>query len=553
MYLYSFENLLKSSQTEKGKEFCNQVKKYYEENYEGKPILALPFSKFKLFHLTGDRTAYQKEYFDRISRLNALQILSITDDKYLEPLEDVISAICSEITWALPAHCLDRNTGNTYNYWEIDLNAAEIGMYLAEIDYVFKDKLSPDIRKRIKYSLEEKIVKPYETRVFGFDTMGNNWASVVSCGVGLTYLYAFPERFNIVKDRIFSAMERYINRLDKDGYCSEGYAYWIYGFGFFALFYDVYVQLTGDRPAILDCEVVKNTIKYAEATILDKGVFIPIADGALSSTASESDAIPVINNLFNSNIKINGGKWDINSYKALSFKRLYFINQDVSSSVKTESSLFFEKSQVLVEKRKNYIFIAKGGTNAEMHNHNDIGAFSIFKNGVQYVVDPGAGEYTNGYFNNMAVRYGKETFVCSALGHSVPIVDGQIQLYGKEYFASVLDKGKDYIVYDLTNAYPKKIKELKVEYSLKENGITAEYSCKGVKERVVFRFISFILPKLSSDEVFIGDMKITNDKNAIATVETAEFSNHQAKKTTVYAIDYAVSGKDINIRFNFDF
>lgn len=553
MYLYSYENLFKASKTERGKEFCNQLEKYYKENYENNPIKALSFSKFKLFHLTGDRTEYQNEYFDRRKRLNVLQVLSIYNDKYLEPLEDVISAICDEITWALPAHCYDYNT-NTYKYWLIDLNASETAMGLAEIDFVLKDKLSPDIRKRIKYSLQERIVDKYETNVFGFDTMGNNWASVCSCGVGLTYLYAFPERFNIVKDRIFSGMERYLSRLDKDGYCSEGYAYWIYGFGFFTLFYDVYTQLTGIRPKILDSEVVKNTVKYAEKTILGDGVFIPISDGALSSLTPEDDAMPVVNNLFGSNIKINGGKWGIPGYKTLSFRRLYFINQKVSVSQKAQDTLFFEKSQVLVEKRNNYIFISKGGNNAEMHNHNDIGAFSIYKNGVQYIVDPGAGEYTQGYFDSMKIRYSEETFVCNSLGHSVPIVDGVIQAYGKEYFATVLDRSKDGIVYDLSSAYPKKIEKLTVGYSFKGNGVSATYQAKGLEKGITFRFISFIEPKVSDDKVSIGEMTVLASETEKINVKRYEFNNHQAIKTTAYAIDYIFDNKsDINVQFDFKF
>ena len=553
MYLYSYENLLEASKTERGKEFCSQLEKYYEENYENNPVKALSFSKFKLFHLTGDRTEYQNEYFDRRKRLNVLQVLSIYNDKYLEPLEDVISAICDEITWALPAHCYDYQT-NTYKYWIIDLNASETAMSLAEIDFVLKDKLSKDIRKRIKYSLQERIVDKYETNVFGFDTMGNNWASVCSCGVGLTYLYAFPERFNIVKDRIFSGMERYLSRLDKDGYCSEGYAYWIYGFGFFTLFYDVYTQLTGVRPEILDSEVVKNTVKYAEKTILGDGVFIPISDGALSSLTPEDDAMPVVNNLFGSNIKINGGKLGIPGYKTLSFRRLYFINQKVSVSQKVEDSLFFEKSQVLVEKRNNYIFISKGGNNAEMHNHNDIGAFSIYKNGVQYIVDPGAGEYTQGYFDSMRIRYSEETFVCNSLGHSVPIVDGVIQAYGKEYFATVLDRSKDGIVYDLSSAYPKKIEKLTVGYSFSDSGVSATYQAKGLEKGITFRFISFIEPKVSDDKVAIGEMAILASETEKIDVKRYEFNNHQAKKTTAYAIDYIFDNKtDINVKFDFKF
>ena len=553
MYLYSYENLLEQSTTKKGREYVEKVKACYEQNYQNKPITALPFSKFKLFHLTGDRVSFESEYFDRRKRLMLLQVLAITDNKYLEPLEDVISSICDEITWSLPAHCFDYET-QTYKYWEIDLNASETSMALAETLYVFGERLSPDIRKRIKYTIEEKIVKVYERTVFGFDVMRNNWASVCSCGIGVTYLYLFPERFNLVKDRIFKAMERYLNKLDADGYCNEGFAYWVYGFGFFALFFDIYCQLTGERPAILDSERVKNTVKYAENSILGDGVYVPISDGGVNKNYCECDCIPVINRMFNSNIQINGGKSSVPYFKAISLRRLYHANQIVNLEIKSGTTNFFENSQVFIEKNKNYVFIAKGGNNAEMHNHNDIGAFSIFRKGVQYIVDPGAGEYTNGYFNNMAIRYSKETFTCSGYGHSIPVIDGEVQVYGKEYYATIIDRDAKSITYDLVNAYPKKLDKLTVKYSLKENGVSVTYNVKGLKEQISFRFVSFIEPKIEKDCVRLGEMVVSSSVAVPATVENYEFSNHHAQKTKAYVTCFTVKGeKETCATFNFDF
>jgi len=552
MFLYSCENLIKSANTPKGKEYIEKLRACYEKDYENKPILALPFSKFKLFHINGDRTEFQNEYFDRRKRLMLLQVLSIVDDRYIEPLEDIISAICDELVWSLPAHCCDYET-NTYKYFEIDLNASETALSLAETLYVLGDKLCPDIKKRIKHTLKEKIVDVCETTILPMDRMKNNWAPVCACGIGLTYLYIFPERFNIVKDRIFSAMERYINKLDSDGYCSEGFAYWVYGFGFFAMFYDVYCQLTEERPAILDIERVKNSIKYAENSILGDGVFVPISDGALSNKACECDTIPVVNHLFNANVKINGAKPNIPYYKAIGIRRLYHINQTAQTEIKSTANSYFEKSQVLVEKRKNYIFISKGGNNAEMHNHNDIGAFSIFKNGVQYIVDPGAGEYTSGYFNSAQIRYSKETFTCSAYAHSVPEIDNQLQQYGEKYFATVLDRGEDYIEYDLTNAYPEKPNELTVKYTLKENSVVASYKASGLKSGITFRFISFIEPKILGDKVMINDMAIVTDVKGEVKIEKVEYMNHQSKKTPAYIIDYNSICKEISQNFEFKF
>ncbi len=550
MYIYSYENLLKASKTQRGREYLEKIKACYEKDYENKPILALPFSKFKLFHLTGNRTEFQNEYFDRRKRLMLLQLLAIIDDKYIEPLEDVISAICDELVWSLPAHCFDYDT-NTYKYWEIDLNASETSFALAETLYVLGDKLCPDIKKRIKHTLKEKIIDVCETTLLPMDRMKNNWAPVCACGIGLTYLYIFPERFGIVKDRIFSAMNRYINEIDKDGYCSEGFAYWVYGFGFFATFFDVYCQITEDRPKILDNEVVKNSVKYAENSILGDGVFIPISDGCLDKNACECDTIPVVNSLFNANVRINGGNPNVPYYKPLGFRRLYYINQGVDAKIQESSSNFFEKSQVLVDKRKNYIFISKGGNNAEMHNHNDIGAFSIYKNGVQYIVDPGAGEYTAGYFGSIKSRYSKETFTCSAYAHSVPVVDNQIQVYGKEYFATVLSKGDDFIEYDLTNAYPNKIEKLTVKYVLEQTSVTASYFASGLKDCITFRFISFIEPKINGENLYINEMAVVSNVNVTPVIEKIEYKDHSAKLKNAYVIDYTVKGKEISAKFEF--
>ncbi|MBQ3235485.1 MAG: heparinase II/III family protein [Clostridia bacterium] len=553
MYLYSYERLKEKANTKQGKEFLGSLRKIYEEDYENKPILALPFSKFKLFHINGDRVLYQNEYFDRRKRLMLLQVLALADDKYLEPLEDVISAICDEITWCIPAHCLDRETGNTYKYYEIDLFASETAFYLAETDYIFKDKLCPEIRNRIKYSLKKKIVDVYENTIFGFDTMKNNWATVCSCGIGITYLYAFPERFNGIKDRIFSAMERYlVNALGGEGYCSEGFSYWVYGFGFLALFFDVYCQLTGDRPSILDREEIKNTLEYGKNAILDGGIFLPIADGGSKGEHNESPVLYVINRLFNTNIVLNNGREIEADTQVLGTRVLAGIDQKALVEEEKLGCVYFKTNQVLVRKKGGYTLVAKGGNNAEMHNHNDIGAFAIIKNGKQYICDPGVGEYTNGYFNSPKVRYSKETFVCSAYAHSIPVIDGKTQVFGKEYEAKLVDRNDDFITFDLTNAYPDNKADIKVTYKTLDNGVKAIYKISNASS-VTFRFVSFIEPKVDGNSVLLDEMAVTNSLGVTPTFERVDYSGFLKRPKTAYIIDYTVEGCDISAEFDFKF
>ena len=550
MYLYTYENLLEKAKTEKGKDYIEKIRKCYEENYENKPITTLTFSKFKLFHLNGNRSEYEREYFDRRKRFMLLQVLALVDDKYLEALEDIIAAICDEITWCLPAHCLVRDK-LTYNYEAIDLFASETALYLSETAYILKDRLSNEIKHRIEYSLKNRIVNVFETQEQSFERMGNNWLSVCACGIGTAYLYSFPERFDIVKDRIFGAMHKYINNLDPDGYCSEGLTYWVYGFGFFALFYDVYTQLTGEWPEILDSSTVKNSLKYAKNAVFGDNLFLTIADGGMYDMLWERTNVVIVDRLFNADVTING-EIRLPDRDVLGLRRLYCIDLREKESEFEKEDCYFENSQVLIKRKENYIFVSKGGNNGEMHNHNDIGAFSIFRNGKPYILDLGAGEYTNDYFGSAVKRYSKEIFVCSAYSHSIPVIDDTMQTWGKEYYATVLDRTDDYIVYDISKAYPLDVEDFTVKYSFLDNEVKALYNASNIKNNVTFRFVSIVEPKLENDKVYIDDMLITNSHSLSPVVEKVNYKNHAGEFVSAYVIDYKLNEKAV-VEFNFSF
>ena len=79
------------------------------EKFRGKPIAALPYSYFKLFHENGDRWYYEDSevgYFPRRGRLAAFAVLAwlYGREEDIKELTDVIWAICDEYTWSVPAH-----------------------------------------------------------------------------------------------------------------------------------------------------------------------------------------------------------------------------------------------------------------------------------------------------------------------------------------------------------------------------------------------------------------------------------------------------------------
>lgn len=97
---------------------------------------------------------------------------------------------------------------------------------------------------------------------------------------------------------------------------------------------------------------------------------------------------------------------------------------------KTEDA-YLENSQIMVASNKNWFVAAKGGNNAESHNHNDIGNFIVYQNSQPVVIDLGRDTYTSKSFSNQ--RF--ELMNCRSAYHNVPIINGLEQKDGKKYRA----------------------------------------------------------------------------------------------------------------------
>ena len=563
MYCYSYDNVKRIMQTENGRQLLEQAKALYNEKFKDKPILPLNYSYQKMFSLNGNRVLHETMYFLRRQRLQLLQILAIADDKYLEPLEEILAAICDEFTWTLPAH-------QQGDYTKIALFSAETGAYLAETAYIFGDKLSCDIRTRIHISIENKIVNNYEKQVFWWEGSFNNWAAVCACCVGLAYLYAFPERFDGVKDRLFNTFNNFLKGIDEEGYCSEGVSYWVYGFGFFTVFFDVYTQLTGERPNFLQSEKVLNLVNFLQRAQMQGNVFLPFADGGHKRTNFDWQILSAMKNLFGDTFDF-GMQPKVQLFNRALGTRLFNVVDKFSCQERKKeekNTYYYQNAQVFIHKNKNYAFVAKSGHNCEMHNHNDVGAFQIVKDEKRLICDIGAGEYTRQYFGSSEERY--SIFVCSSLGHSVPIVGGKVQRFGEEYCGKVLRQSDDVFAVDIAGAYGDSVESLVVTYEMQENGVRVHYVAKGLTGDITFRFVSDFKPEILADgktvcvENLLNVINVQGVKPKITAqgykghshtskvVETAEGSKVIiSNDETAYTIDYTFTGEVVEAEFYF--
>jgi hypothetical protein len=97
---------------------------------------------------------------------------------------------------------------------------------------------------------------------------------------------------------------------------------------------------------------------------------------------------------------------------------------------------------------------AKGGHNAESHNHNDVGHFVVALDGHPVLVDVGVETYTRRTFG--PERY--EIWTMQSQYHNLPAIDGCGQSAGREFaardVAATIDDRAAQLTLDLAAAYP---------------------------------------------------------------------------------------------------
>jgi len=117
--------------------------------------------------------------------------------------------------------------------------------------------------------------------------------------------------------------------------------------------------------------------------------------------------------------------------------------------------------------------LLKGGHDAELHNHNDVGSFSVVLGDRMLICDPGGEVYTARTFSGK--RY--ESKVLNSFGHAVPVVDGKRQKAGADARGVVqqtkFSELSDLLRLDLRSAYPAKaLQKLRTQLCLPARRVT---------------------------------------------------------------------------------
>lgn len=449
----------------------------------------LPATVFLQFAENGNRSHYEAMRGKRRAALSALVVAELLEHKgrFIPQIINGIWAICEESTWALPAHLsLQHHYTPLPNPGEniVDLGAEETASLMSWTYLLLKDqlaKVTPVIPARMQYELERRIIKPYLDRD-DFWWMGfhgqrvNNWNPWCNHNVLVTALLTENDSAELVNTvyKTMRSVDNFINQYPDDGGCDEGPAYWSHAGGQLIQYLDILTGASHGRIDITGKPLIGRMGKYIEEVHIAGRAYVDFADSHPYLTpdvasvfnfgkAAQDDTLKQ----FAAWLANEGGSasqhfipLDYNLGEFINYLKIY---PEIIQTPAKESLLqyaWFPDLEVLTARAhagsSDGLFLAaKGGTNGESHNHNDVGNFILYVNGKPAIIDIGVGTYTKETFSKD--RY--KIFTMQSAWHNLPTINGIMQHEGLSYRATDVKfekQGNDYhFSMNIADTYPK--------------------------------------------------------------------------------------------------
>ncbi|MCD8180675.1 MAG: heparinase II/III family protein [Firmicutes bacterium] len=536
-----------SSGGEYAREYLSQLDGEYEM-YKDSPIEELSFSSFKEYFVSGNRLAYENEYFHRRAILRDFALKAwLGGDGALIRLENVMRAVCNERTWALPAHLGGDMFADT-----IDLFAAETAQTLAEILSLLHGKISEEIEERCIGEVKRRVLNPFVNRKnpYAWESMESNWCAVCGGCVGMTALYLIEDDNDLksVTDSLKPTFDSYILSFAADGACLEGLYYWNYGMMYFTAFLDLYRQRFGeDYPA--DFDMLKKMADFGHKCCISDGITISFSDGY------ERDKLYAGLSCY-LNRTCGAGAAGIGYIARFSGDECGRWCKAVRDIAWTDTSVFKEEKENAVLPEAQWALlrggemsvVLKGGNNGEPHNHNDVGNIIAVKNGSVILCDIGAGEYTSEYFSED--RY--DIFCTRSMGHSVPLINGGEQKTGGIYRASGFFADGNEARADISGAYgndalrkcARQVKCASNEILLSDKFVLDKRT--EITERFITRHKAFAENnevKIMRDGNIIG--RLITENVCDIEIKTYEHREHNGGVSLITAVDFSFTANDV--------
>ena len=468
----------KASEREKWDALPDAIRSTYIKRGESALAFEWPSLQATLFldyARSGNRTRFQTERNKRRAALGNLVLAECVEGKgrFVDPIVNGVWATCEETYWGVPAHLSLQAAGKGLPDSEeptVDLFAAETSALLAWTHYLIDDafdSVSPLVRPRIELEIDRRILTPLLDRE-DFWWMGlkprpdgrrvNNWNPWINSNWLLSFLLIEKDPARLAEGvaKSLRSLDQFIEPYPEDGGCDEGPGYW--GRAAASLFDCLEILESATDGAIdeFDSDLLRNMGSFIYKAHIHDRYFVNFADAPVLTT-------PVPSILYRYGKRIGDEK--MASFGAFLAETENLAETGFGDSVArqlpalfTADDLFategrqplprdawFPEIEVMTARSRagtadGYFVAAKGGSNAESHNHNDIGNFVVFTDGKPLLIDTGVEPYTAK--NSSPERYDIWTMNSNYL--NLPQVNGECQQRG---FSSAAKS----VAYEATN------------------------------------------------------------------------------------------------------
>jgi hypothetical protein len=460
-------------------EWMRPIRKMAEVE-SGELLPELNEALYQDYYKTGSRTGFESAYFERRRRIARAAICALLEPDPVEAGKWIASAryktheILNEFSWALPAHV---NTFSGKDPMHIDPFAGETANLMAQLVDLFGAAIGPDNVGEIRWRLRSQFFENYVNRHEDFFWMlsSGNWNAI--CHQGVVGPALTLEQDHYLLARMLMFMKRYLpiflSGFGDDGGCSEGPAYWQYGFCWFCALNEQLETRTNGKLSLIEGDAkIRQIARYGPRTALRNFHFVNFSDSMGSGSMNPAllsylatrlgdDSLGPHALLHYSYLQKHGLNLNAQRCDLFYLTRLFLhCPAEIPGKIDVEyEDVFFNDLGVVVahgrdEHGHDWDFAAKAGHNNEQHNHNDCGSYILNINGTPMIVEIGAPEYTKDYFRDRRYEY----LAARTLGHSLPIVNGCEQAAGFHYAAKVLtaevEPDRVHFCADLTQCYP---------------------------------------------------------------------------------------------------
>ncbi|WP_316831467.1 heparinase II/III family protein [Pedobacter aquatilis] len=506
---------------------------------------SLPASLYLDYKLTGTRVNYENLQGERrkiLAHLVAGELISNTG-KYIPQIVNGLWLILEESTWVAPAHIVVQKEGadlaNIENPY-IDLNASRTALTVATIYNVLAPKLgaySKVINGRILYELNRRIFDPY-LKYDNFWWMGfkgnsvNNWNTYINANsLQAAMLTMEPgKQLDAIIPKILKSTDNFINQYPEDGGCDEGPSYWDMAGGRLIRLMTILNEASGGKLSWNDKPLIHRIGSYTYNMHIADRYVVNFAD-AFSRYGQNPESVYQYGLMFkdeklknyaaflfkSANRQISSD--DISDFLAISNSYQALSRTDAAAPYPLYA--VFPDLQVFNARQKagstqGLFFAAKGGNNAESHNHNDIGNFIVYNNGKPVLIDVGVGVYTSKTFSSK--RY--ELWNVQSQWHNCPTINGVQQHDGKSYAAANFKFGNTAsmatVAMDIAQAYPvaaavdKWKRTISLNRTKNEISLIDEAVLKSYQAPTELNFISPLTVEIKGNSLILGKDMVLN-------------------------------------------